>query len=165
MTEVLYTVERGGSTRLLCLLFLRKKCLSARELQLKNYSMCIWVFRQHFEYCWFSISFLCPLSALCVCVGWILVLPTYFMILLLPWVWNRSFFVVILSKLARHTHIYLVDFSYPGHPSTSQKERKAWSCECSLACVWEACLTVNQGKSSVSRTILALRFAVQDMAT
>lgn len=44
-----------------------------------------------------------PSSCVCMCVSvWLLVLPTYFTILLLPWVWNKSFFVVFLSRLARH---------------------------------------------------------------
>lgn len=139
-------MECVGSTRLLCLLFLREKCLSAREQQLKSYSVCIGVFRQHLEYCWFSILFLCPLSAFLMCVCWVFIDPSHLLYnSLVPGMWDRSLFVTILSNLAGHMYI-LLTFLILGSPAPLRKflwficpptKRKSQSCEHSLVSVSE----------------------------
>lgn len=120
MTGALYTVECVGSTRLLCLLFLREKCLRAREPQLKSYSVCAGVFRRRLEYCWFSTLLLCSLSAflVCVCVCWVFIDLLYNS--LGSWCVRQESLCYCLEQPCG-VHAHLADFPYPRQSSTSQK--------------------------------------------
>lgn len=110
-----------GSSRLLCLLFLRKKCLSARELRLKNYSVYTRVFRQHLEHCWLSILFLCPLSAFLLCVCWVFIGPSHLLYNSLgSWSVKQESLCYCLEQTFR-THTHVVGFPHPRQSSASQK--------------------------------------------